>query len=68
MSLRQVMAEQGFDDDGAHPHSWRCENPDRFPHYCTCVNEMIDAILAWMREQGFCRHEPVTTDRGLAPR
>ena len=39
-------AWQGFDDNGCSPHAWRCENPDRFPGYCTCVDDMIDAILA----------------------
>jgi hypothetical protein len=45
-----VLAGQGLDtprEPGDHfcPHSWRCENPDRYPGYCTCVSDMIDAIL-----------------------
>ncbi|MDL5351178.1 hypothetical protein [Microbacterium sp. zg-YB36] len=45
-TLRRILAEQGLDDNGATPHSWRCEHPDRYPDYCTCVDDMIDAILA----------------------
>lgn len=44
--LRRIMAEQGFDVEGATPHGWRCEHPDRYPGYCTCVGDMIDAVLA----------------------
>ena len=44
--LRKIMAAQGLDDNGCSPHAWRCEHPDRFPGYCTCVDDMIDAILA----------------------
>lgn len=43
--IRELLAEQGFDVNGASPHSWRCEHPDRYPDYCTCVDDMIDAIL-----------------------
>jgi len=50
-ALVRVLADQGFDDNGASPHSWRCEHPDRYPDYCTCVTDMIDAIL----EAGFHR-------------
>jgi hypothetical protein len=49
--LRRVLAEQGLDtavNPGDHfcPHSWRCENPDRYPGYCTCVDDLMDAIFA----------------------
>jgi hypothetical protein len=39
------LREQGLDDNGAHPHSWRCEHPDRYPGYCTCVEQTATAIL-----------------------
>ena len=39
------IREQGLDDGGFSPHSWRCEHADRYPGYCTCVNDMRDAIL-----------------------
>lgn len=56
--LRRILAEQGLDDDGASPHSWRCDHKDRYPDYCTCVAEIIDAIIA----AGFRRYpsDPVT--------
>lgn len=44
--LRKIMAEQGLGDNGRSPHSVRCGYPDRLPGYCTCVDDMIDAILA----------------------
>ena len=50
-ALVRVLADQGFDDNGASPHSWRCDHPERYPDYCTCVTDMIDAIL----EAGFHR-------------
>lgn len=40
-----TIREQGLDDNGPHPHGWRCEHPDRFPDYCTCVADMRNAIL-----------------------
>jgi hypothetical protein len=43
--VRRVLREQGLDDNGATPHSWRCEYPDRFPNYCTCVDDVAQAIL-----------------------
>lgn len=46
VDLRRILAEQGLDDNGASPHSWRCEHLDRYPDYCTCVDDIIDAILA----------------------
>jgi hypothetical protein len=45
-----AIREQGLDHNGIHPHSWRCENPDRFPGYCDCVASMADAIIAEMTE------------------
>ena len=46
VELRRILAEQGLDDNGFSPHSWRCEHPDRYPDACTCVADIIDAILA----------------------
>lgn len=43
-TLRRIFAEQGFDVNGASPHSWRCDYPDRYGN-CDCVDEMIDAVL-----------------------
>lgn len=44
-TLRRIFAEQGFDVNGASPHSWRCDYPDRYGGDCECVDEMIDAVL-----------------------
>lgn len=50
-TLRRIFAEQGFDINGASPHSWRCDYPDRYGD-CTCVDEMIDAVLG--AEESVC--------------
>jgi len=44
-TMRRILAEQGMDVNGASPHSWRCEHPDRYPGYCTCVDDLITAII-----------------------
>jgi hypothetical protein len=44
-TIKRVLREQGLDDNGANPHSWRCENPDRYPDYCTCVDDVAVALL-----------------------
>jgi len=44
-TLRRIFAEQGFDVNGASPHSWRCDYPERYGGDCDCVDEMIDAVL-----------------------
>jgi len=45
-TVKRVLREQGLDDNGASPHSWRCEHPDRYPGYCTCVDDVAAAVLA----------------------
>ena len=32
--------------DGGTPHSWRCEYPDRYPGYCSCVKDIAGDLLA----------------------
>lgn len=44
-AVKQMLAENGFTPNGGHPHSWRCEHPDRYPGACRCVDEMTDDIL-----------------------
>jgi hypothetical protein len=36
--------------NASSPHSWRCENPDRFPGYCRCVDEITDEVVAALTE------------------
>lgn len=43
--VEQALREEGLDDNGASPHGWRCENPDRYPGYCTCVHDAAVAIV-----------------------
>lgn len=54
--IKQVLRGQGLDtpqEAGDHfcPHSWRCENPDRYPGYCTCVEDMAQAIETVWQER-----------------
>lgn len=54
-AVKKALREQGLDtptDPGQHfcPHSWRCENPDRYPGYCTCVDDVARAVVAAVRE------------------
>lgn len=44
-AVKQMLAENGFTPNGGHPHSWRCEYPDRYPGACRCVDEMTDDIM-----------------------
>lgn len=44
-AVKQMLAENGFTPNGGHPHSWRCEHPDRYPGACRCVDEMTDDIM-----------------------
>jgi len=44
-TIKRVLREQGLDDNGANPHSWRCEHPDRYPGFCTCVDDVAVALL-----------------------
>jgi hypothetical protein len=43
--LDRLIREEGLGDNGASPHSWRCEHPDRYPDACDCVQSMREAIL-----------------------
>ena len=48
---RMLLAKVVFliNDYGGTPgsslHSWRCEDKDRYPEACTCVEELADDIL-----------------------
>lgn len=44
--VKKALREQGLDDNGLSPHGWRCEHPDRFPDYCTCVDDVARAALS----------------------
>lgn len=55
-ALLKVLAEQGLSEPGYSPHGWRCDNPDRYPDYCTCARDTADAILT----AGFRRQWPIT--------
>lgn len=51
--IERVLREQGLDDNGASPHGWRCQHPDRFPDYCTCVSDAVQAIAAELEAAGY---------------
>lgn len=45
-AVKRALREQGLDENGASPHSWRCEHPDLYPGYCSCVEDAARAVLA----------------------
>jgi hypothetical protein len=51
--IERVLREQGLGDNGASPHGWRCEHPDRYPDYCTCVTDAVQAIAAELEAAGY---------------
>lgn len=51
-SIIQVLVENGFDNSGENPHSWRCKwyaetaDPEKGREpICTCPQDIADAIL-----------------------
>jgi hypothetical protein len=61
-TIKRILREQGLDDNGASPHSWRCENPDRYPGYCTCVNDVAVALLDTLFPLPYEPANPADTD------
>ena len=41
----RALRDEGLDDVGNSPHGWRCEFPDLYPGYCTCVIDIARAAL-----------------------
>lgn len=50
--IERVLREQGLGDNGASPHGWRCEHPDRYPGYCSCVDDAARAIVDALEAAG----------------
>lgn len=48
-AVKSVLRDEGLDEKGGNPHSWRCEFPDLYPNHCTCVDDLARAALeaAW---------------------
>jgi len=44
-AILAMLAEQGIDGSGGHPHTWRCEDKGRYPGDCGCPDSIADAIL-----------------------
>ena len=40
----EALGSEGFDHEGGTMHAWRCENPDRYPGYCTCPEEAVAIV------------------------
>lgn len=50
-SLTQKLAEIGIGPDGQESlHSWRCADKVRYPGPCGCVPELVDDLVAGVRE------------------
>lgn len=49
---KQALRENGLNEEGGSPHSWRCEDKSRYPGPCRCVDEIVqDVIAALMGDQ-----------------
>ena len=44
-AAEKSLRDEGLDDVGNPPHGWRCEYPDLYPGYCTCVTDLARAAL-----------------------
>lgn len=44
-AVKSVLRDEGLDEKGGNPHSWRCEFPDLYPNHCTCVDDLARAAL-----------------------
>lgn len=44
-AVKSVLRDEGLDENGGNPHSWRCEFPDLYPNHCTCVDDLARAAL-----------------------
>lgn len=44
-AAEKSLRDEGLDDVGNSPHGWRCEYPDLYPGYCTCVTDLARAAL-----------------------
>lgn len=41
--IKRILLNEGG-APGSSLHSWRCEYPDRFPNYCTCLEDIAEEI------------------------
>lgn len=44
-AVKSVLRDEGLDETGGNPHSWRCEFPDLYPNHCTCADDLARAAL-----------------------
>jgi hypothetical protein len=42
--LEKVLTDHGILPNENGFHAWRCEHPDRYPGYCHCVPDLLDAL------------------------
>lgn len=43
--LAQVLSDHAIVPEQEGFHSWRCGHPDRYPGYCHCVPDLLDALV-----------------------
>ena len=48
-ALGDVLAAHGIVPEMENFHAWRCGHPDRYPDYCQCVPQLLDALMAVLR-------------------
>lgn len=47
--ITKVLIDNGC-EAGNSIHSWRCEDGERFPGYCTCIKDLTDDLVPVIRE------------------
>ena len=50
-ALEKVLEEHGIVPVEENFHAWRCGHPDRYPNYCHCVPDLLDALIAAVRAE-----------------
>ena len=45
-AFAKVLTDHGIVPNENGFHAWRCEHPDRYPDYCHCVPDLLDALEA----------------------
>jgi len=48
-ALAKVLTDHGIGPNEDGLHSWRCGHPDRYPDYCHCVPDLLDALITEAR-------------------
>lgn len=43
--IEDTLADNGVQPNVDAMHSWRCDDPERYPGYCSCVPQLVDELV-----------------------